>query len=395
MMGHVKTNTAGHAIRVWDLPTRLFHWLLVAAFLTAWFTHEYDRYLYIHVFAGYVAMGLLLFRLLWGLFGGPYARFCAFAFGWRSVRMHLTQLFSGKANGHLGHNPAGAWFIYLLLALTATVVITGLVALGGEERHGLLAGLFSFSTGARFHAIHAFLALAMVGLIAMHLAGVVAESLATKENLVRAMISGHKRRPGTLPQTAMSPRYGWVALGLAAATITYALWHFAGYAWQTPERPYLPFQGPELADNATWRGECGSCHLAYHPSLLPARAWTKMLDQQDRHFGDDLALDGETVQALRAFAGANAAETAPTEAAWKINVSLSQTGTPLRISTTPYWKQKHADIAEAVWRRNSVRSRANCGACHLDASRGTFEDSAMRIPAPLAPTLVAAGTTPR
>jgi len=395
MMGHIKMNTASHAIRVWDLPTRLFHWLLVAAFLTAWFTHEYDRYLYIHVFAGYVALGLLLFRVLWGLFGGPYARFRSFAFGWRSVRTHLTELFSGKATGHLGHNPAGAWFIYLLLTLTATVAITGLVALGGEERHGPLTGLFSFSTGAQFHEIHGILALSMVGLIALHLAGVIVESLAAKENLVRAMISGHKRRPGALRNATVSPRHGWVALVLATATVAYGLWHFAGYAWQTPEHPYLPFQGPELADNATWRAECGSCHLAYHPSLLPARAWTKMLDHQDRHFGDDLVLDAETVQALRLFAIANAAETASTEAAWKINASLSQAATPQRISTTPHWKQKHADIADAVWRRNSVQSKANCEACHLDASRGTFEDSAMRIPAPLAPTIVAAGGAPR
>jgi len=374
--------TKHDGIRVWDLPTRLFHWLLVAAFVTAWLTHEHDRYLYVHVFAGYVILGLLSFRLVWGMFGGPYARFRSFTFDWHAVRAHLAGVFSGHAPRYLGHNPAGAWFIFALLGLTTAVVITGLIALGGEERHGPLAGLFSFSTGAQFRGIHGGAAMVMLALIATHLAGVLIESFVSRENLVLAMISGHKRSHETAAKPTVSPRHGWTAFMVVVVAIGYGGWHFAGYALQTPERPYLPFEGPGLTDNATWRSECGSCHLPYHPSLLPSRSWAQMLDHQDQHFGEDLVLDADTLQTLRSYAARNAAETAPTEAAWKIKGSLTAQATPQRITETPYWKQKHRDITDTVWRREPIQSRANCGACHLDANRGTFEDSAMRMPPP-------------
>jgi Dihaem cytochrome c len=134
--------------------------------------------------------------------------------------------------------------------------------------------------------------------------------------------------------------------------------------------------------NATWESECGGCHLAFHPSLLPVRSWESLLDGQADHFGDDLALDPATLAELRAFARGHAAETALTEAAWKINRSVPAQATPTRITGTGYWKRKHAGIPEAVWQGSGVRTRANCVACHLDAERGTFEDAAMRVPAP-------------
>jgi hypothetical protein len=107
-----------------------------------------------------------------------------------------------------------------------------------------------------------------------------------------------------------------------------------------------------------------------------------LLDGQADHFGDDLALDPAILAELREFARRNAAESALTEAAWKINRSVPAQETPLRITETRYWKRKHREIADNLWRAPVVRTRANCAACHLDAERGTFEDAAMRLPAP-------------
>jgi hypothetical protein len=126
------------------------------------------------------------------------------------------------------------------------------------------------------------------------------------------------------------------------------------------------------------------CHRrAFHPSLLPARSWDGLLDTQASHFGDDLALDPETLAELRAFARDNAAESLQTEAAWKIGRSVPVREIPLRITETAYWTRKHDDIADAVWQVPEVRARANCAACHLDAEAGTFEDAAMRLPDPV------------
>jgi hypothetical protein len=157
---------------------------------------------------------------------------------------------------------------------------------------------------------------------------------------------------------------------------------FGGYLAATPEQPYLPFVGPVLPDDPLWREECGSCHLAYHPSLLPARSWARLLAGQESHFGEDLMLEPETVEALRGFLTANGAETLPTEAAWMMLRSVPADEAPLRISATPYWKAKHGGIDAAVFERAPVNTPANCGACHADADAGTFEDAAMDIPEP-------------
>jgi hypothetical protein len=142
----------------------------------------------------------------------------------------------------------------------------------------------------------------------------------------------------------------------------------------------VPFVGKRLPDNQTWRAECGSCHLAFHPTLLPARSWRALMDRQDDHFGDALGLDQTTVAEILDFLEKNSAETGMTEAAYKINRSIPAGQTPLRITETVYWIDKHRTIEEKFWKTPKVGSRGNCGACHLDAERGTFEDAAMRLP---------------
>ena len=367
-------------VQVWDLPTRLFHWLLAGSFAAAWLSHEHDRYLDIHVFVGYLFFGLLLFRLVWGLIGGRYARFRAFGYRGSAARDYLLATLRGRAQRHLGHNPSGACAIFLMLVLGLAVAATGLLVLGGEERQGPLAGWLSFSTADLFHEVHDALAVIMLALVVVHLIGVAFESWRHRENLVMAMVSGRKRGNGISTR-----RYAFVgALMLIVASVAAGL-QFVGYARATPDKPYLPFTGPALPANATWNSECGSCHQAFHPSLLPARSWEALFEGQSGHFGDDLALDTATVTELREFAWRNAAESALTEAAWKINRSIPAHEAPLRITETEYWKRKHRDIAADVWRMSRVRTKANCAACHLDAERGTFEDAAMRVPASTEP----------
>jgi cytochrome b len=369
--------TRADRVKVWDLPTRLFHWLLAGSFAVAWLTHEHDRWLDVHVFAGYLFSGLLLFRLAWGFAGGHYARFRAFGCRWREARGYVLAVLRGRAQRHLGHNPAGAWAIFLMLALGIAVSVSGFLVLGGEERHGPLAGWVSFPTAAVFREAHEITAFAMLVLVAVHIMGVAFESWRHRENLVAAMITGNKRGRGIATRT-----YSHVGAVMLVAVLAAAGIQFAGYARATPGKPYLPFTGPSLPVNAAWDSECGSCHLAFHPTLLPARSWQALLDGQANHFGDDLALDAATLAELREFALRNAAESAPTEAAWKINRSVPTRETPLRITEAAYWKRKHRDIEDGLWQAPAVRTRANCAACHLDAEHGTFEDAAMRLPAP-------------
>src|SRR3569833_599409 len=324
-------HNAGHRLLIWDLPTRVFHWLLVAAFTAAWVTFDDNRYLDVHVYAGYLFFGLLVFRLVWGMIGSRHARFRSFAYEWPSV-----------------------W--------------------------ASLRGLLPYAVGTAAKEAHEVLAWTLLVLTTVHVAGVVVESFFHKENLVWAMISGYK--DGAAAGGGGS-KHGVVAVLILTAACGSGVVYFRGYITQTPERPHLPFVGLTLPDNATWRKECGDCHLAFYPTLLPARSWHKLMSQQNEHFGEDLGLDAATVKEITGFLVAHAAESGLTETAHKMQNPLPRGGTPLRIPETPYWRRKHAEIDARYWQDKKI-GKINCGACHLDARQGTFEDSAMRLP-PLSP----------
>jgi len=373
---------------IWDIPTRLFHWTLALSFAAAWLTSELDPWLAVHVFLGYLMLGLVGFRVLWGVVGSPYARFSSFWYGPKAAYNYFREILAGKAARHVGHNPAGSLAIYLLLILTVVVGLTGFFTIGGEEQHGVVSGLLSMAQGRVAKQLHELAATLMLLIVFGHIAGVVVESYLHKENLARAMVTGTKLADAATPTT--KPRAG-VAGVMLVLGVLFAGWWFS-YAMQTPiekkmgqaesvvRTPEVAFVGPKLADNAQWRDECGSCHLAFHPSLLPARSWTRLMNEQAQHFGADLGFDAPTSAALLAFMTANSADLKLTEPAFKIGASLNPGESPLRITETPYWVRKHSEITAAEWKQPLVKSKANCAACHLDADAGTFEDAAMQMP---------------
>ena len=363
------------SILVWDLPLRLFHWLFAASFAGAWLTAESDQWLSLHTFLGYLMLGLIGFRLVWGLAGGRYARFSSFLYRPREGLAYLLQAVRGNAARHLGHNPAGSQAVFLLLGLGLLVGLTGLFVQGGEEQHGAAAGLLGYAAGKALKEVHELLASLMLLVVFAHLAGVALESWLHRENLPRSMVTGRKQARAGDSAPAARAHY-LVAFLLLLAVAGFSAWWFQYRA----ASPGLAFVGKKLPESALWQAECGSCHQAFHPSLLPARSWQSLLAQQDRHFGDDLGLDAATVRELLAFAVPNAAERSATEAAWKINRSVKADAAPLRITETPYWARKHREIAAADWNHPKVKSKANCPACHLDADAGTYEDAAMQIP---------------
>jgi len=363
-----------HQVRIWDLPTRLFHWLLVLAFSVAMLSQGDDRYLDIHVYSGYLFFGLLGFRLIWGIIGSHYVRFSHFAFDWKAVWYYLKTLPTKQRQHFLGHNPAGSWAVFIILGLGLIVSLTGLLALGGEERHGPFAGMISFALGSTFHEWHNVTAWLMFGLICIHIIAVSVESRLHQENLIKAMITGFKSVPASVFAQSLSvQRHGLTATALILVMIV-------GIGWY-----YKPFIGPKLPDNALWREACGECHLAYHPTLLPVRSWQRMLAEQHDHFEEDLDLDDETLLEIQTFSMENAAESELTEAAWKINHSTPPEQTPLRITKTAHWIEQHQNIADKIWQHPDVNFQGNCGACHLDAEQGTFEDAAMRLPSSSVP----------
>ncbi|MFA6162379.1 MAG: cytochrome b/b6 domain-containing protein [Methylobacter sp.] len=177
-------------IKVWDLPLRIFHWLLVAGFFVAYLTE--DELLTVHVWAGYLVAGLLVFRLIWGFVGNEYARFSSFLCSPAQSLAYVKDLVALKTKRYIGHNPAGAAMIVLLLVSLLMTVITGFAVYGADQAAGPLASIGS-SNKKMWEEVHEFFANFTLLLVVVHVVGVVVESYIHCENLARAMVHGYKK----------------------------------------------------------------------------------------------------------------------------------------------------------------------------------------------------------
>jgi cytochrome b len=201
-------------VRVWDLPTRLVHWLLAVGIGVSWWTGETGR-LEWHRWSGYGLLGLLLFRLYWGFFGSSTARFSRFVRGPRVVLAYLR----GAWQVMPGHNPLGALSVVALLALLATQITLGLFAVDVDGiESGPLSEFVSFDTGRAAADWHGELFDVLLWLIALHIAAILYYGLVKKQNLAGAMLHGAREFPGAMPavQHASAPR---LVVGIVLAAL--------------------------------------------------------------------------------------------------------------------------------------------------------------------------------
>lgn len=191
-------------VRVWDKAVRIFHWSLVAAFAVAWLSsEELDE---VHEIAGYVVAGLIVFRLIWGLIGGRYARFAQFVRGPATTLAYVRDMVRGRERRYLGHNPAGAAMIVALLVTLSGTALTGWL-MAEPARMAMLPDVPQIVTPAYadddgadeaeglLKEAHKVFANLMLLLVALHIGGVVLASVRHRENLARAMVTGDKRAP--------------------------------------------------------------------------------------------------------------------------------------------------------------------------------------------------------
>ncbi|MET3613715.1 cytochrome b [Rhizobium aquaticum] len=179
--GRERPGRSDDQIKVWDPLVRIFHWSLVALFTFSFFTG--DEWKSAHILSGYAIGSLLVIRILWGLVGTRHARFGSFIYSPRTIMAFLKDSLSMKARRYVGHNPAGGVMVILLIAMIAGIVTTG-----------YMMTTDTFWGIEWVEDMHKALVYSTLGLIALHIAGVVLASLEHRENLARAMITGWKRR---------------------------------------------------------------------------------------------------------------------------------------------------------------------------------------------------------
>jgi cytochrome b len=370
--------------RIWDLPTRLFHWALVWAVAMSAKTGFFGpaNALDLHIWSGYAIGALVLFRIVWGLFGSEFNRIDRLFSALRNLPEHIGGLLRFRPKHYLGHNPVGSLMIIGFAVVLLAMVGTGMTILGGLQKQGVLAGVFSFATARLVKSVHEWLAYLLMAMIAVHLLGVLTEIVLLRVPLVRGMFTGW------LPVPAGTPRNRWRTArpGLAAVGVACTAIALGGLMLPLSNLPALGVPAP-VAAGSTFAKECGACHWSFHPSLLPRASWAKLMVKLDDHFGEDASLPEKAKAEIAGYLDANSAETADTQPA-NVFRRVSE-AEPTRITKTPYWQRRHEHVGDAVFASAAVKSRANCAACHRDALTGRFANQAIDIPN--SPT---AGATP-
>jgi cytochrome b len=189
---------------VWDLPLRLFHWLLVLSIAASWYTAEYSEeyltigenvygYTQIHFWLGYWALGLIVFRILWGFFGPRHARFTAFLAGPGRVLGYGRTLFRRDSTPSVGHNPIGGWMVVVMILMVGAQAVTGLFLIDNTEiwpapYHPSVSAETAGSLG-RFHHVNFDVLLWVIGL---HVLAITFYIAWKRQNLVGAMFTGRK-----------------------------------------------------------------------------------------------------------------------------------------------------------------------------------------------------------
>ena len=211
-------------VPIWDVPIRLFHWLLVGLLGFSWWSgkhHDMDW----HRLSGYCILTLLLFRLYWGVVGGRTARFTQFVRGPRAVLDYLKSLGGGVYRAAPGHSPIGGWSVILMLATLVTMVVAGLfsVDVDGLES-GPLADYVSFDQGRFAAEVHGVVFNVLLGIVVLHIGAILFYKVRLGHDLVRPMVMGG--RPAIPDERAEPLGMSWWKAGLGifvAGAIAYAV----------------------------------------------------------------------------------------------------------------------------------------------------------------------------
>ncbi|MBS0583868.1 MAG: cytochrome b/b6 domain-containing protein [Proteobacteria bacterium] len=216
-------NTEEKCVRVWDLPTRLFHWALVVLIALQFATAEFGFLsMQWHYRFGWATLALIVFRVLWGFAGSQTSRFADFVRGPRAVADYVRATFSATAPARIGHNPLGGWSVVAMLACVLVQALSGLFASDGIDEDGPFVDAVSNATVKLATKVHHLGESALLVLIVLHIVAVLLHRLLKHDDLVTPMITGRKRADAPAPMRFASN--GWaLALFVVVAALVLAL----------------------------------------------------------------------------------------------------------------------------------------------------------------------------
>jgi len=214
------------SMRVWDLPTRLFHWLLVVLIVLLYATGEFGMLdMRWHFWLGYATLALIVFRVLWGLFGSQTSRFADFVRGPAAVGRYVKAQISTNAHFSMGHNPLGGWSVLALLLSVLLQSVTGLFASDGIDTDGPFSGSVSGYTVKLMTRLHNWNENLLLLLIALHVAAVLFYLLIKHDNLITPMVTGRKQLVSLDAPRFVSSWRALLLLLLSLAAVAVLVWY--------------------------------------------------------------------------------------------------------------------------------------------------------------------------
>ena len=217
-------------LRVWDVPTRAFHWLLAALGVFSFTTGKVGgSWMDWHLRSGYAILALLLFRIAWGFLGSDTARFSRFVRGPRAFIEHGRAILAGRHRPTLGHNPMGAWMIVMMLAALLAQASTGLFADDEIATQGPLAAKVSNALVERMSALHAWNGWIVLALMVVHVATIGFYQWLLDDDLVTPMVTGYRHGPQGWSEPPPGERSTFVAIAVMAAACAFVYWLVAIY----------------------------------------------------------------------------------------------------------------------------------------------------------------------
>ncbi len=206
-------------MRVWDAPTRLFHWAVVLLMAFSYLAVQ-RGWTQLHFLSGYTVLTLLLFRLAWGFVGSETSRFRQFLRSPMAGLRHLAAFGKREPDTEIGHNAAGGWMVLAMLLALFVQVGSGLFSNDDIDAKGPLAHRVSKSTSDWLSGLHATSFYVLLALVVLHIAAIVAYTAVKRHDLVRAMVTGKKRLPANLRQPRFaSPLLAAGILAVAAGAV--------------------------------------------------------------------------------------------------------------------------------------------------------------------------------
>lgn len=352
-------------VYIWSKITRCFHWLLVLCIAVTFISAYFENLFLLHISFGIIAGGLLTFRLLWGFIGPFYAQFRNFDFSLTDLFYYLTKLFKDKKT-HIGHNPAASWATILLILFGFFCTVSGVILLGSQEDRGIFSLLHPALSpfALQVHTISK----NVVGIVAIiHIVGATLEHFFHKSDTVTSMIHGYKNIDAKPIVVTKFQNY------LGTFAIIFSLW-VGLFSLFFPQISIMTKNYDEIVytkDNPQFAKECSECHTLMSPTFMTKSMWKIALENKKEHFKKDLTKDVPHFESIKEYILKNSAETSETEIAQ--GVIKSTIGKfKYRITRTKYWKDIHRKIPRSAYKKESIKSKSNCAACHMNFGKTNY-----------------------